>query len=603
MYAQNPALLTERATRKLPRAVLLMLVLVYAIAGLFGRDPWRPDDALGFGAAWTMAHGVLIDWLLPTVAGAPYAEEGPLFIWLSAISVKLLGSWLGIPVASRIPAGMLIGVAISGLWYATYILGRTTAAQPIQFMFGGAPQPRDYGRAIADGAALTAMATLGMLMRLHESTAEAAQFACLCLLLYGVARAVEAPRFGATLAGGAIAALLLTRGWQASVPSALPVLVLLALHRPLAPARRDFVLIALPMALVPLAVWLTSLWVLHPYGKAYVLAWNEWNLEVLSGQSLDGLVFYLRNLPVFGWPALPFALLASWRWRERLRASHIAIPLTFMMFGLATMLLSNESQEGLMLVPLPGAIVLAAFLLPTLARNMINAIDWFALMSLSVAAILLWLGWVAMQTGFPAVLAQHFGRQAPDFVPEFNPISFVLAALATVFWAWTCRWRITTRPHVVWRAMVISCAGVLTAWLLITTLWLPWINHTKTYRDVAQSMRGAIGTRTLTEDCVSTLRLNLAQRAAFAYFGELHFERLSIATAVAERALERRGRVDEEASGPAGCRWLLVQDSLQRLSDTHRYPAMPDGQWELRWEGRRFSDRDERFRLYHRTDG
>jgi hypothetical protein len=45
---------------------------------------------------------------------------------------------------------------------------------------------------------------------------------------------------------------------------------------------------------------------------------------------------------------------------------------------------------------------------------------------------------------------------------------------------------------------------------------------------------------------------------------------------------------------------LLEYASLQRLSDMRRLPYLPDGNWQLKWEGRRFRDRDERFRLYHR---
>jgi hypothetical protein len=32
------------------------------------------------------------------------------------------------------------------------------------------------------------------------------------------------------------------------------------------------------------------------------------------------------------------------------------------------------------------------------------------------------------------------------------------------------------------------------------------------------------------------------------------------------------------------------------------FPALPEGEWVLAWEGRRFTDRDERFRLYKRID-
>ena len=57
--------LTASATRALPRWLLLTLCFVYAAFGLFGRDPWKNEDAAGFGVMWTMAKGGWHDWLLP----------------------------------------------------------------------------------------------------------------------------------------------------------------------------------------------------------------------------------------------------------------------------------------------------------------------------------------------------------------------------------------------------------------------------------------------------------------------------------------------------------------------------------------------------------
>lgn len=594
----NPALLTVHSTRKLPRGVLFILLTAYAFSGLIGRDPWRPDDAIGFGIAWTMAQGTFADWLMPNVAAMPTPEEGPLPFWLAALTIKLFAGILEAPMAARIPVGWAIALAVGCIWYATYILGRTSKAQPVQFMFGGAPHPRDYGRAIADGAALTLMATFGLLLRLHELSAEAFQFAWLCLLLLGLARSLEVPRMGALLSGLALAALLLTRGWQAALPAALCVVGLLAWHTPLRGARRSFALIALPLALLPWLFWLFALQMHGSEGVQFLMAWWRWNSASNQGFLGGGdLLYFPRNLLIFGWPALPFALMAAWRWRSRLHASHMQIPLTLLIAYLLALLPASDTQEALMAFLLPGAIVMAAFLLPTLSRSTINAIDWFALMGLSVAIALIWLGWIAMIAGWPPTIANNFMKLAPGFKPSFSILAFAIALLVTSFWLAVCHWRIRNKPQVVWRAMVISCSGLVAAWVLLTTLWMPWLNHTKTYRDVAQEIR----TAAKDAGCVSAQRLGRPQRAAFAYFGGLNFEPLQVAQALAHRTkigAEMTELVDERV----GCRWLLTQDSLRAISDTLTYPALPEGQWQLVWQGRRFSDRDERFRLYRRVD-
>jgi 4-amino-4-deoxy-L-arabinose transferase-like glycosyltransferase len=602
---KNPALLTERATRKLPRFILLAMAVAYCAAGLIGRDPWRTDDAVTFGVAWTMAHGHSLDWIMPNVLGDPVVQDGPLVYWLAAVSMWVLGGLVGEPLAARIPTGLATGLALAATWYATYTLARTRQAQPVQFLFGGAPEPRDYGRAIADGAVLTLLATLGLLLRLHEATPEALQFSLLCVAMYGLVLTLDRPRAGAAWLGMALAGLLLARGQQAALPLALVVLGLALFYRPIAPARKWLALITVPVAIAPALAWAYLLHEQGAAGQAYLQAWLTWNLTANSGQSGSVALYFARNLLIFGWPALPFALIAAWRWRQRVSAPHVMLPAAMVLSHLLYILvISAEGQEALMVSVLPGSFILAAFLLPTLSRSTSNAIDWFALMSLSFGIFLVWLGYLAMQAGWPSTLSRNFSKLAPGWTPSFSVPAFAFALVATLFWTYTVWWRTAKKPIVVWRAMIISGVGVLTAWFLLTTLWMPWINHTRTYRDVALSMKAALPDQHL-EACVSTQRLSLPQRAIFGYFARVRFEPRPLGTGVQtkEDILGNGARDDAFVSpAPVACDWLLTQDSLRALSERVFLPALPDGpragQWTLVWEGRRFSDRDERFRLY-----
>ena len=72
----KPFLVTSLEAGRLPRWIPVLLCAVYVIAGLFGRDPWRTDDAAGFGIAHTMALGSAIDWLVPNVHGTLVPEPG-----------------------------------------------------------------------------------------------------------------------------------------------------------------------------------------------------------------------------------------------------------------------------------------------------------------------------------------------------------------------------------------------------------------------------------------------------------------------------------------------------------------------------------------------
>jgi hypothetical protein len=65
----SPLKLTAASTASMPRVIMVALTLIYAISGLFNHDPWKNDDAEGFGVMWTLAHGNLHDWLFPHISG------------------------------------------------------------------------------------------------------------------------------------------------------------------------------------------------------------------------------------------------------------------------------------------------------------------------------------------------------------------------------------------------------------------------------------------------------------------------------------------------------------------------------------------------------
>ncbi|HZA95663.1 MAG TPA: glycosyltransferase, partial [Burkholderiaceae bacterium] len=211
-HRPSPARVTEAAAAKLPRWMFLGLLAVYILPGLFGRDPWSLEDASAFGVMWTMAHGDAVAWWLPSVVGEPLPEEGPLPFWIGALMIRLFGGIFGDIVAARLVTVLWFVVATTSLWYATYRLASRPEAQPVAFAFGGEANPRDYGRMLADIAVLLMLATIGIVLRMHETVAETALFALVSFLLLALAVSLEDPWKGTVAAGIALGAIALTRG-------------------------------------------------------------------------------------------------------------------------------------------------------------------------------------------------------------------------------------------------------------------------------------------------------------------------------------------------------------------------------------------------------
>jgi hypothetical protein len=128
---------------------------------------------------------------------------------------------------------------------------------------------------------------------------------------------------------------------------------------------------------------------------------------------------------------------------------------------------------------------------------------------------------------------------------------------------------------VLWRAVVLSSGGLILFWVLLMTLLLPQLNYSKSYRSVAQQIATNLPAG---GGCIAT-NVAPAQRASFAYYGGLPFA----------------------AAGNTGCELLLLQDRVSLRDDREIAEAFRGRHWALLWEGRRPSDKNERFRLYRRV--
>jgi 4-amino-4-deoxy-L-arabinose transferase-like glycosyltransferase len=348
LTSPNPALVTERAATRLPRVALLLLCAAYLLPGLFGRDPWKSADITAFGYMVSLAkgHG---SWLMPTVGGLP-GDGALLPYWLGAGFIELLGPWLGAPLAARIPFALLLGLVMMLTWYSTFHLARTEAAQPLAFAFGGEAKPIDYARAVADGALLALIATLGLLQLGHETTPELGQLAGAALFLYALA----ASPFRVLQSRAAVLASLpvMAASGAPSIAMALGVAgIILCTQSSYAAVRKQ-------------VVWVIGAMVLAVMAATVFGAWG-WRLRY---DRFGSLVALLRQLLWFLWPAWPLALWTLWRWRKHLLHRHISVPLAGVLIALAAFLAMGRSDRALMLA-LPSLAVLAAFILPTLQRS------------------------------------------------------------------------------------------------------------------------------------------------------------------------------------------------------------------------------------------
>jgi hypothetical protein len=126
--------------------------------------------------------------------------------------------------------------------------------------------------------------------------------------------------------------------------------------------------------------------------------------------------------------------------------------------------------------------------------------------------------------------------------------------------------------HPLWKSMVLPASGVALCWLLLMTLWLPLLDHARSYRPLMQR----IAQRIPSGACVAAPGVPRAQLAALEYLG--------------------RFRVDATASpDTTRCDYLMQME-------TRRKPGDAGPRWQRIASERRPTDREEITAIYRRVD-
>jgi 4-amino-4-deoxy-L-arabinose transferase-like glycosyltransferase len=521
--------------------VLAGMLAFYVLAGLFGRDPWKGEDAIHIGTAWQMlTHG---DWLSPDLAGRAF-HEPPLYYWSAALTGKIFGWLLPLHEAMRLASGLWVTLALISLYYA---------AREI------------YGQDSAAASPLLLAGCAGLLLHAHDAQPMLIGLAAYGGALGALAAIGRRPRLTGVFYGIAVAGCLLGAGIAPTLPllAAAPLAWWLSPDRPKA---LQTLAIGLGIAALLALPWPLLLLALEP---ARFHGWLNTELTPLrTSFSFTGAGRFLAMLPWFAFPALPLAGWTLWTRRKTLAAMPQLLPLGLLLLTFLMLALAYRPREIPALLMLPPLALLATPGALTLRRGAANAFDWFGMMTFSFFVGIVWLGWSAMALGWPTKLASRVVILRPGFVGHFDLLAFSIGVVATGWWIWL----IITAPRSPYRSLTHWTMGFTTLWLLATTLILPWFDYGKSYRPVAQEIAKILPSG---HGCIAERGLSDTQRASLAYF-------------VGIEPLPADSNAGKE------CNWVLV------TGDTRPELAAPEGKWTRIWEGNRPGERKEKFRLYRR---
>jgi 4-amino-4-deoxy-L-arabinose transferase-like glycosyltransferase len=530
-----------------PSSGLLVLVaLAFVLPGLVGHDPWKSIDAIGIEIVHQMRLSG--DWLVPRIAGEPWLDDPPLFHWFALAFATLTGWALPFHDAVRLASGGFVLAACAFLYWASRGLAREA--------------DRDTAGA---AAVLLLIGSVGLIVHAHEAIPDHAALASASAAFAALAHFPRRPLAAGAAFGAALGVAFLASGIV--VPLALYAMALTT-WAVCGEWRTRQHLGALAIAALVLAA-IAAAWPAALYSRSPELARSWWALAATGRDFAANLRYFLGSLSWFVWPAWPLALWALWSQRRQLREPRLYAPLAAFLLMLAAVCRFSPAQDISALVLLPPLALLAAQGVAGLRRGAAAALDWFGIMTFSFFAGLIWLGYVAMMTGVPPRVANNFVKNVPGFVAHFAWLPLVVALALTFAWIYL----LARTPPGATRGVLRWAAGVALLWGLFATLWLPWADYQKSYRNVALQLKSKLPADA---GCVAGRGIGVPQRAALSYHAGMP----------SSQAV---------AGAPGGCRFLLVLGHPREERDA------PGAGWVKLADVGRPGDKSERYRLYQRT--
>lgn len=536
-----------------PKTFLIVLILLYAIPGLIGHDPWKQDETYVFGIIYSMFHSG--DWIVPMVAGEPFMEKPPLFYWVAVLFSKLLSPPFALHDAARLASGFFTLTIL----FCIERCGRLC-----------------WGRPEGRITVIALMSSLGLLFHAHIMETDIALLAGFAIALLGLCGARSGHwKFGVLLGCGTGIGFL-SKGVLAPASLGLTCVLLPLLFKEWRTASfyRNCA-IALLVALPWLLIWPLLLFLRSPqlfmdwFWLNNVGRFVGFSVPLLGAPHQEG--FWLRTIPWLTFPVLPLALYTLYLFHRKHESivHHPVLQLCLVLSAVLSAVLfgaaSARAMYGLpLLLPLallatPAALALSAAFNRRVAASVLSV---FVLLGVGV-----WFVWARMLVTGATLQLAYLQRHLPSqFLMPFSPGLVTLAVLVSLAALWLALTTLRNRLG----AVTSFAIGLSLLWGLIMTLWVPWIDQGKSYRSTFVSL-----SQVLPRDatCLASENLGESERAMLHYVNGTITQRL------------------ENGVGDT-CPWLLVQGFAQNVPA--RVRNAPD---RVVWEGARDGDQSIRFWL------
>lgn len=520
--------------------LLMLLVFAWLWPGVFSHDLWNPQEP--------QLYAVISDTVspvLPTLLGEPYFQAAPIYVWLAGVCKMLLSPHLTDAYsASRFATVcfMALGLTAHGM-AGSRLLGKAHGRSVVLILIGSA----------------------GLLGMGHFLGTRSVAFAGMGLAIWGLSVANKQVVWASLLFGMGILFVGQSMGWLVSGS-----LIVLALCLGVSASWRNVRYFAMLLGalvwVLPLMI-LQMMWLLKSHPEAWQIYWQQHFWGAFGGFRQPEMVwngaYYLKNVLWFAFPAYPLAMWTVYKCRASLFQAKWGVLSVWWLLILGVVLCCHPQrhQDNLIMILTPLAL-LGAAQLDHLRRGVAAFWNWFGVMVFGLLAVFLWVGFVAMNYGFPAKLAERAAYFSPFYTRDIDMMPMIVAILFTPAWLFAI-----TRKRIRGRQAVTNwAAGMTLVWALLLTLFLPWLDAAKSYRPIVQQMEQVASTK-MGANCLYIAPEHLTAHLAWREYSAMK---------LTQQAQE--------------CPYQLIE-----LKKIHELDQLPETQ--ILWHGRRPRQKNELFVL------
>jgi 4-amino-4-deoxy-L-arabinose transferase-like glycosyltransferase len=426
--------------------LFLVLTVIWIFTGLTGHGLWQSIESDSISQILDVIQQN--EFIAPLAASNLSLTNPPLYSFVAAGFAKIFAFILPLHDGARLSNALWVSMTLITIGLATRELWGI-----------------GYGRQ----AGLLFIASIGLIMNIHSLIPNIATLSGLSLCFYSFTLYYRRPFRSSILMGSGLGISFLSGGFIGIISIVVTSIILYIFKFWRNNRYLTFIGLSFGIGIIIISPWVIAMNYLHPQ-----LFSNWLNKEIFIRNPS-----FLSGLSWFTWPSLPLVFLALFKgYKNIFKQKKLLLPLVFILvYFVVISYANNQNQINLMPFLIPFCIISVGSI-DTLRRGSASALNLFGILIFGFIGILIWLGWLAMQTGMPSKIFERMYFLSANFNASFEIIPFIICLVFTFYWGLSIfKHRITNRT-----AISNWSIGITMIWLCLVMLWGPFIDNRKSHK-------------------------------------------------------------------------------------------------------------------------